>query len=484
MMRDFGSPADAVLHGSTGSRVSSNRSSIERLYSSMAQSDDDDNDDNESLRSFTSGSSGAKYTPPLCKQQKFLFPQKEFVDKLRPEEIRWFYRRKDQNEKWSPFIGYDSLRIECRYRALQTVLDDKDEIDNDVIIVRGGLYQVDVVEKTCIPIYWSGDAAEILRGMWFYDSTWQPIEEAYSIQIETEHLAKFLGRRLDEEQPQPVKGKKPVLHHIRFQDFYIDWNGPNEVYEFSESTSSRIVRSVRNNLGLKISGSRIHRGYIHEAIMEDKPADISHLVFVIHGIGQKMETGNIVKRCHELRNRTRSLKDKFFPYFDSNTCNQRSEFLPVEWRTSLKLDGDTVESITPQKIKGIRTVLNSSAMDILYYTSPLYRSEVSAVISYDIISGWNPIQLYDKFVNSVIDEEEEQAVGSEELLGELEEAKKRVNELESLLTKVHDKQKNFVKPIENLFCLGSPLAVFLALRGIRPKGKGTIDHILPSTDYT
>lgn len=33
--------------------------------------------------------------------------------------------------------------------------------------------------------------------------------------------------------------------------------------------------------------------------MDDKPADISHLVFVIHGIGQKMETGNIVKRAKE-----------------------------------------------------------------------------------------------------------------------------------------------------------------------------------------
>ena len=28
-------------------------------------------------------------------------------------------------------------------------------------------------------------------------------------------------------------------------------------------------------------------------------------------------------------------------------------------------------------MKGVRTILNSSAMDILYYTSPLYRSEVS-----------------------------------------------------------------------------------------------------------
>lgn len=32
-----------------------------------------------------------------------------------------------------------------------------------------------------------------------------------------------------------------------------------------------------------------------------------------------------------------------------------------------------------------------------------------------------------------------------------------------------------------MFCLGSPLAVFLALRGFRPQGKGTLDHIMPSS---
>ena len=39
---------------------------------------------------------------------------------------------------------------------------------------------------------------------------------------------------------------------------------------------------------------------------------------------------------------------------------------------------DTVESITPHKMRGVRSILNSSAMDILYYTSPIYRSEVSS----------------------------------------------------------------------------------------------------------
>ena len=38
---------------------------------------------------------------------------------------------------------------------------------------------------------------------------------------------------------------------------------------------------------------------------------------------------------------------------------------------------DLVESITPEKLRNLRVILNSTAMDILYYTSPLYRGEVS-----------------------------------------------------------------------------------------------------------
>lgn len=37
---------------------------------------------------------------------------------------------------------------------------------------------------------------------------------------------------------------------------------------------------------------------------------------------------------------------------------------------------DMVDLITPHKMRGMRSLLNNSAMDILYYTSPLYRSEV------------------------------------------------------------------------------------------------------------
>jgi len=39
---------------------------------------------------------------------------------------------------------------------------------------------------------------------------------------------------------------------------------------------------------------------------------------------------------------------------------------------------------------------------------------------------------------------------------------------------------SFVSQVENFFCMGSPLAVFLALRGIRPGTSCHQDHILPT----
>ncbi|KAK6183516.1 hypothetical protein SNE40_010986 [Patella caerulea] len=497
---------------------SSSINSLDRIYPSLEPfthpHDSDDDDDNNSQTS----SGGTKSSlPPSPSHKKYLFPKKEYVDHLRPEEINWFYQQEGE-KKWTPFIGYDSLRIECRYRALAINSPDvsKDIDVKERILVRGGLYEVDVDSKQCIPVYWSGDISNIMRGTWFYDGTWQPLQEGYATQLETEHLAKFMGQKIVDVPSVPGgKGTKPVIHNIKFHEFHIDWNSANEVFLFSESASSKFMRKVTHSFGWQKSGTRLHRAYCYEAIMDDKPPDITHLVFVIHGIGQKMETGSIVKCCRDLRTKVNHLKYKFFPDFDST--NQRAEFLPVEWRSSLKLDGDTVDNITPNKMKGVRNILNSSAMDILYYTSPLYRSEIThslqselnrlykmfcsrhpyfeanrgkvsiiahslgSVITYDIITGWNPLKMYDQFVTSVINEERQQPCGSDELIAELDKARRRVNELEASVREKHKSTPMLNFTIENLFCLGSPLAVFLALRGMRPQGTGTQEHIIPSS---
>jgi hypothetical protein len=106
---------------------------------------------------------------------------KEFVEDLGPEEYRWFYKA-EADKKWIPFIGYDSLRIEWKFRDLlqnglastqkiassdfsgENGLTGTNEVDerpfdlgeDGTITVRGGLYEVNVKIKKGQSIYWKG----------------------------------------------------------------------------------------------------------------------------------------------------------------------------------------------------------------------------------------------------------------------------------------------------------------------------------------
>lgn len=152
MMSDFKAPGDII--NSEYQRGSSPQTG--RLYPSL-DSLVATSDSFEEIDSDTASIGSAHIdTPPL--RRKYLYPKKEFVDSLLPEEVRWFYKGK-RDKKWIPFIGYDSLRIECRYRVQTNDgadLSDVDFNDLDLILVRGGLYEVDVSHQTCNPVYWSG----------------------------------------------------------------------------------------------------------------------------------------------------------------------------------------------------------------------------------------------------------------------------------------------------------------------------------------
>ncbi|XP_009004296.1 phospholipase DDHD1 isoform X4 [Callithrix jacchus] len=496
----------------------------------------------------------------------------EIVTELGPEEVRWFY--KEDKKTWKPFIGYDSLRIERAFRTLLQVTgvrpqdedrdgdhvcspagqasssgeDDEDRacgfcqrtaghepemvelVNIEPVCVRGGLYEVDVTQGECYPVYWNqADKIPVMRGQWFIDGTWQPLEEEESNLIEQEHLKCFRGQQMQEnfdiEVSKSIDGKDgsginfSAMHSFKLSRNHVDWHSVDEVYLYSDATTSKIARTVTQKLGFSkasSSGTRLHRGYVEEATLEDKPSQTTHIVFVVHGIGQKMDQGRIIKNTAMMREAARKIEERHFSNHATHV-----EFLPVEWRSKLTLDGDTVDSITPDKVRGLRDMLNSSAMDIMYYTSPLYRDELvkglqqelnrlyslfcsrnpdfeekggkvsivshslGCVITYDIMTGWNPVRLYEHLLQKEEELPDERWMSYEErhLLDELYITKRRLKEIEERL---HGLKASSVTQtpalkfkVENFFCMGSPLAVFLALRGIRPGNTGSQDHILP-----
>ncbi|XP_040082355.1 phospholipase DDHD1 isoform X6 [Oryx dammah] len=493
----------------------------------------------------------------------------EVVTELGPEEVRWFY--KEDKKTWKPFIGYDSLRIELAFRTLlqatgararaqdpdgdhvcgpaspagpaSSSVEDEDEdrvcgfcrriaghgremeelVNIERVCVRGGLYEVDVTQGECYPVYWNqSDKIPVMRGQWFIDGTWQPLEEEESNLIEQEHLSRFRGQQMQEsfdiEVSKPIDGKD-AIHSFKLSRNHVDWHSVDEVYLYSDATTSKIARTVTQKLGFSkasSSGTRLHRGYVEEATLEDKPSQTTHIVFVVHGIGQKMDQGRIIKNTAMMREAARKIEERHFSNHATHV-----EFLPVEWRSKLTLDGDTVDSITPDKVRGLRDMLNSSAMDIMYYTSPLYRDELvkglqqelnrlyslfcsrnpnfeekggkvsivshslGCVITYDIMTGWNPVRLYEQLLQKEEELPDERWMSYEErhLLDELYITKRRLREIEERLHGLKASSMTQTPAlkfkVENFFCMGSPLAVFLALRGIRPGNTGSQDHILP-----
>ncbi|KAF7661852.1 hypothetical protein LDENG_00251720 [Lucifuga dentata] len=537
----------------------------------------------------------------------------EVVEELGPEEVRWFY--KEDKKTWKPFVGHDSLKIELMYRkycelnpstagshitgggdcgsgmessgmngavtvetrtssvhggpgSVETSTMSSDERDSDSIeinvepvCVRGGLYEVDIKERTCYPVYWKQqDHIPVMRGQWFTDGTWLPLDEEESDLIELEHLNHFRGQQMQDtfETDMVVKtvDSKDVLsylppiyfpflfkwsgyqtsakttclkrkwcqavHSLKLSRTHVDWHSVDEVYLYSDATTSKIARTVTQKLGFSkasSSGTRLHRGYVEEASLEDRPPQTTHIVFVVHGIGQKMDQGRIIKNTGMLREAVRKMEEKHF----SEHNDEHVEFLPVEWRSKLALDGDTVDSITPDKVRGLRDLLNSSAMDIMYYNSPLYRDEITqgltqelnrlytlfcsrnpefeerdgkvsivshslgCVITYDIMTGWDPVRFCQQEHCAVEEELDLHWFSYEErhLLEELRVTRNRLRNLENQLLNLQASKPSAPPAlkfkVENFFCMGSPLAVFLALRGICPGTSCHQDHILPTS---
>ncbi|XP_059213163.1 phospholipase DDHD1b [Centropristis striata] len=504
----------------------------------------------------------------------------EFVTELGPEEVRWFY--KEDKRTWKPFVGHDSLKIEVAHRrfieqnpdkvkrpvhptevegkeaaksgesqaesgavdsvsvraepavqrgggqghAVSEEMRDLDDVSISVeaVCVRGGLYEVDIREKECYPVYWNQqDRIPVMRGQWFIDGTWLPLEEDESDLIEMENLARFRGQQLRDTYEMEVVtttvDSKDAIHSLKLSRSHVDWHSVDEVYLYSDATTSKIARTVTQKLGFSkasSSGTRLHRGYVEEAAPEDTPPDTTHIVFVVHGIGQKMDQGRIIRNTSMMRDAARKMEEKHF----SDRTTEHVEFLPVEWRSKLALDGDTVDSITPDKVRGLRDMLNSSAMDIMYYTSPLYRDEITrgltlelnrlyslfcsrnpdfekngkvsivshslgCVITYDIMTGWDPVRFHHQ---EAPDPDESKACWSSDeechLQEQLRLTRLRLRDLEEQfqgLRTLSCAMPALKFKVENFFCMGSPLAVFLALRGIRPGNNTVQDHFLPTS---
>ncbi|CAJ0581594.1 unnamed protein product, partial [Mesorhabditis spiculigera] len=440
----------------------------------------------------------AKATTPVPPARN----RKRKVVELRCPEVRWFYRRKNA-EKWTPLRGLDSLRLELRHRELegleidtqtQTRMIDEGISETNNVVILDGLYKADDDLKTCSSLYWKEDTAELRRGTWFLPD-WQPLRPEMADAIEKNHLQHFRGQTIPDgvsmfSEKEAVK--KPQLTELVQDNFEVRWSSVIDVFLFNTSKASRFLRYI--SWGRPAS---LRRGYEKEGEWEDASPKVSHLILVVHGIGQKGYENLIAENTAQIRDAVYAQMDKYYP--EEKT---RPMFLPIEWRAALLLDEGLTDVVTLPKMASMRETLNSTAMDIMYYQSPLYRKEIiggvvkqmnsvyqlfmknhpsftgpvsifahslGSVISYDILTAWSPVLIYDQYVSKAIGEHLN-TVDDREALGAMQDylaARKKLHQsfqggMKALLVP-KDEQLDF--KVKSMIAVGSPLAVFLVMRG-------------------
>ncbi|XP_042030703.1 phospholipase SGR2-like [Salvia splendens] len=260
--------------------------------------------------------------------------------------------------------------------------------------VKGGLYEVDLVRRHCFPVYWYGENRRVLRGHWFARKgglDWHPIREDVSEQLEYAYRSQVWHRRTF--QPSglfaarvDLQGSTSGLHAL--------FTGEDDTWEAWLSVDSSGFSNIVN---IGYNGIKLRRGYApseskkptqdelrqqKEEEMDDycSQVPVQHLVFMVHGIGQRLEKSNLVDDVGGFRHLTASLAERHLTWHQRST--QRVLYIPCQWRKGLTLSGEAaVEKITLDGVRGLRTMLSATVHDVLYYMSPIYCQDIINSVS-------------------------------------------------------------------------------------------------------
>ncbi|KAI3972694.1 hypothetical protein MKX01_019352 [Papaver californicum] len=276
-------------------------------------------------------------------------------------------------------------------RSRQLLADEEERVG---VPVKGGLFEVDLAKRHCFPVYWSGENRRVLRGHWFARKSgldWLPLREDVAEQLEFAYRKQVWHRRTFQQSGLfaariDLQGFTPGLHAL--------FTGEDDTWEAWLNADSY---GFSNVVGLKGNAIKLRRGYSSsgsakptqdelrqrkEEELDDYSSQVPvrHLVFMVHGIGQRLEKANLVDDVGDFRAITANLAEHHLSAHQLDI--QRVLFIPCQWRKGLKLDGENaVEKVTLEGVRGLRFMLSATVHDVLYYMSPIYCQEIINSVS-------------------------------------------------------------------------------------------------------
>ncbi|KAH7290777.1 hypothetical protein KP509_30G063100 [Ceratopteris richardii] len=291
----------------------------------------------------------------------------------------------ENSNRLSSTISHDANEV-AKFVS-DTTLYESDEVIG--ISVKGGLYEVDLYRRRCFPVYWTGDHRRVLRGHWFAQKgglDWLPLREDVSEQLEFAYRSQIWHRRTF--QPSGKFAARVNLQSS-IEGLHALFTGEDDTWEAWLEADLTGIISV---LGFKGSSFRLRRGFApslslqptqdelqqrKEEEMDDycSQVPVRHLVFMVHGIGQRLENANLIDDVGTFRRTTTLLSEQHLTAYQRNSL--RVLFIPCQWRRGLKLRGEeAVESCTLEGVRALRTMLSATVHDVLYYMSPIYCQDI------------------------------------------------------------------------------------------------------------
>ncbi|XP_072999918.1 phospholipase SGR2-like isoform X1 [Typha latifolia] len=270
------------------------------------------------------------------------------------------------------------------------------EEDRVGVPIKGGIYEVDLTRRHCFPVYWNGGNRRVLRGHWFARKAgldWIPLREDVAEQLELAYHCKVWHRRTF--QPSGLFAAHIDLQGISqnklLQGLHALFTGEDDTWEawlVFDTSGFKIGggKGIKLRRGFSLSGSRKPTQDELRQQKEEEMDDycyqvpVGHLVFMVHGIGQRLENANLVDDVGDFRHITAILAERHLTAYQRST--QRVLFIPCQWRKGLKLSSESaVERITLDGVRGLRLTLSATVHDVLYYMSPIYCQHIIDSVS-------------------------------------------------------------------------------------------------------
>ncbi|CAF1055949.1 unnamed protein product [Adineta ricciae] len=411
-----------------------------------------------------------------------------------PIQPYWFYSKKVQDRvTWIPFSLIDVQHLDEAYAQ-----------NREVIATNGNRYDVNLVERIRTPVYWTDEPNAIRRSKWFYlpeqESRFIPFDEKMNETLE--NLYEETCRKQSWHTKHEMNsGKEILIFHSPLLMTIQAIEG--EITPWANFTYE--TRTVKRGLP---------EMFFDEIKFGDKDP-VQHVCFVVHGIGEACDTKfrPLIECVEDFRETSRTILQSHFKTYVENGEIHRVEFLPVYWHGDLHMDATGVDghllSLTLPSVAKLRTFINTTLSDILFYTSPVYCQKIiSRCISemnrlYEIFLQRNPsfhgqvsvighslgtVILYDILVNQT------PATQEEAILNEAENTNATKNVCVSGTGQISIQYEKLTFPVAYFFALGnfelakhsfiiqfyfsgSPIAMFLTVRGVTSLAS---DYALPT----